>query len=240
MYRELLEAGLSESEYKVDGFMTVLTVRKIEHNAIQKQKNDKNSPTWHVSNILTAIMGTSVPLFFMISGALLLDSKKTLSIGLTLKNRLYKFFIPFLVWSMIAILYFEGVQFATTGDINTHLILTKLRNIPSQPTTVHLWFMYALIPLYILSPLLKRLVNTITKELAIYLLSLWVVFSSILPTIVMLAPQKFQSLFILNPAYNLNFMNGYLGYFIAGYYVFIYEKRVSKKHPCFFWSVLTT
>lgn len=199
------------------------------HTAAGSLRGNLNSTVWHLSNLLTAIMSSSVPIFFMISGAMLLNSEKTLSISFTYKKRLPKAVIPFLVWSLVAVSYFAAIGFITSDVVNWKDVISKLKNITSQPTTVHLWFMYALIPLYILSPILKRMVDALSDKLMHYLILLWVIFSSVIPTIAAIVPVKIQSFFVLNTSYNLNFLNGYLGYFIIGYFLLKYEKPVSKK-----------
>lgn len=199
------------------------------HTAAGSLRENIGSAVWHLSNVLTAVMGTSVPVFFMISGSLVLHSPKTLSIEYTWKKRLVKMVVPFILWSLVAIAYFEAIHFYSANTIRWDIIFTKLKNAPSQATTVHLWFMYVLIPLYVLSPLIKKMLDALTRDLAKYLLLIWLLFSSVLPTVTAFLPQKYHSFLTLNPAYNLNFMGGYLGYFIAGYFLAAGRRRLSKK-----------
>lgn len=199
------------------------------HVAAGSLRGNYGSAVWHFSNILTSIMSTAVPIFFMISGALLMNSKKTLSIETTFKKRLPKVLIPFLAWSFGAVAYYLLVNYVITGNLDTGSAVGRIKNMPGQATTVHLWFMYALIPLYIISPLLKKLVDSLTRELVLYMMVLWLVFSSLLPTAAAFLPAKYQPLLTLNSSYNLNFMTGYIGYFLAGYYLMRSEKRISKK-----------
>lgn len=199
------------------------------HTAAGSLRGNLGSAAWHLSNIFTAVMGTSVPLFFMISGALVLGSSKTLSVEYTYKKRLLKMFVPFLMWSLVAIAFFEAMNLVVAGSIRWDVVMSKLKNAPRQATTVHLWFIYVLIPLYMLSPLLKKLVDGLTRELVRYLLILWVLFSALIPTIVSFLPERLKPLMTLSPAYNLDFMTGYLGYFLAGYYLMTTERRFSKR-----------
>ena len=99
----------------------------------------------------------------------------------------------------------------------------------STPTTVHLWFMYALIPLYLISPILKTLVDTMSSKLFKYCLVLWFVFSSVFPTLAALVPGTVRPLFVLSKEFSLNFINGYIGYFLLGYYLLNYNKKISIK-----------
>ncbi|MCX7924086.1 MAG: acyltransferase [Clostridia bacterium] len=224
-------AGVQDEQIEYIDVLRIFSMLSVVflHTAAGSLRGSIGSAVWHLSNISTAVMGTSVPVFFMISGALVLHSPKTLSIEYTWKKRLVKMFVPFVIWSLAAIVYFEVVRIGTADSIQWEAVIKKLKNAPSQATTIHLWFMYALIPLYILSPLLKKMLDALTSNLVKYLLLLWLVFSSIIPTLVSLMPIRFQPLLKLNPAYNLNFMSGYLGYFIAGYFLMAYGTRLSKK-----------
>lgn len=200
------------------------------HTAAGSLRGNYGSYTWHFSNTLTSIMSASVPIFFMISGALLLNSKSTLSVGYTLKKRLPRVLIPFLVWSLSAVAYYAIISFISSGSVDTAAALDRLKNLPSRATTVHLWFMYALIPLYVLSPLLKKFVDSLDKKLINYTLFIWVFFASVLPTIAAFIPESYRSLFVLNSAYNLNFMTGFAGFFIAGYFCMRYNGRIPIRY----------
>lgn len=195
------------------------------HTAAGSLRVNLGSNVWHFSNILTAIMSTSVPIFFMISGAMLLCNNKTSSISSTYKKRLPKALIPFIAWTVVAIVYYGLLGKHSTGNFLEAKI--RIKNILNTPATIHLWFMYALIPLYLLSPILKNLVDGMSKTLARYCLILWFIFSSLLPTLSSIVPTKFSPLFTLNKDYNLNFMNGYIGYFLLGFYLLTYKNKVS-------------
>jgi surface polysaccharide O-acyltransferase-like enzyme len=187
------------------------------------------SLTWHGANILSTIMSASVPIFFMISGATLLGSEKTNSISYTLKKRFPKLFVPFLGWSFMAIVYYFLLQYSVSGNFDRSIILSRLLYMPSQATTIHLWFMYAIIPLYLISPLLKRMVDGLDEKSYVYGLFLWFIFSSLLPTVSSFISDAFRPLFVLNREFSLHFLGGYLGYFLAGYYFHRFEKKIEKK-----------
>ena len=199
------------------------------HTAAGVLRTNLASANWHFSNILTSIMSTSVPIFFMISGAMLLSNSKTSSLKITFNKRLPKALVPFVVWSVIAVIYFFLCTYIFKGSFDYAETTDRIKKLLSTPATIHLWFMYALIPLYLLSPLLKKLVDVLSKDLAIYMIGLWVVFSSLLPTFQSLVPARYSTLFTLNVNYNLNFFSGYLGYFIIGYYLLKLQKKISKR-----------
>ncbi|EJQ54879.1 hypothetical protein IEQ_00219 [Bacillus cereus BAG6X1-2] len=193
------------------------------HTAAGSLRGNIGSSTWHISNVLTTVFSTSVPIFFMISGAMLMRSSKTTSLKITYTQRLPKLIVPFIIWSIIAVLYF------TPRPIQITNVIKSILYIPNQAATVHLWFMYAIIPLYILSPLLKKMVDSLSKDLIKYMLILWFTVSSLLPTIAVLVPDKLKPIFTLYPNFDMNFLGGYIGYFLLGYYLMTYEKKVSKR-----------
>lgn len=199
------------------------------HTAAGTLRANYGSLVWHVANLLTSVMSASVPVFFMISGALLLQSRQTLSIKYTLGKRLPRVLVPFLVWSLVAVGYFLLAHRGPDGGLDWTTAIEKLKNLPAQPTAVHLWFMYALIPLYILSPFIKKLTDSLGRDLVIYLLAIWVIFSSLLPTLATFLPTSFRPLVVLDPRYNLSVMAGYAGYFVAGYYLMRLQAHIPKR-----------
>jgi len=60
---------------------------------------------WHCINVITSAAFTAVPLFFMISGYLLLTDPKTADIGILLKRRLPRLVIPLAAWTVVACLW---------------------------------------------------------------------------------------------------------------------------------------
>ncbi len=187
------------------------------------------SAVWHFSNVITSLFNARVPLFFMVSGALLLDSPRTLSIAYTLKKRVLRLLVPLLVWSILYLAYQPIADWVVGGSPDWAGAIDKLKTLLGRPAIVPLWFMYAMICVYILSPLLKGLVDSLSRNLAIFMMALWVVFSCLLPTVAALVPDYLSSSFTLMPNYDFNFIAGYLGYFLAGYYLMKTKKSVPKK-----------
>ena len=147
-----------------------------------------------------------IGLFFMVSGALLLNNK--LSQRDFLKKRFSKILWPTLFWT----LFYIAVNIITsTSETN---IIKTLFNIPfaSQGNGV-LWFMYALVGLYLLTPILSKWLQCTTKhEIEFYLL-LWTVSLS----------YPYLSLIGLNvnesPSGILYYFSGYAGYYLLGFYL---------------------
>ena len=186
---------------------------------------------WHFANIVSSFMTVAVPVFFMISGAMILSSEKTDDIGYILKKRLPRLVIPFLIWSLTAIGYYFIKEFFydPEGIHYYDRVLWRLEHITTTPVTVHLWFVYALIPLYALSPFIRKLILNADKKLVEYFFWIWFLFSGVFPTLAAISP-FLKNICAQHYSFNLNLLSGYLGYFVLGYYLHNLEKSFKTKN----------
>jgi surface polysaccharide O-acyltransferase-like enzyme len=155
----------------------------------------------------------------MISGALILSSKKTLSPKYVLIHRLPHLILPLIFWSVVSV----GKDFRYTALYSsTGFIIDDfwdaVYKIPSEPVSVHFWFMYSLIPLYILSPLIKLVADNADKKIIRYMLGFWIL-SAILYEIRFYVPSDTAQLLTISFIEDANIAGGYLGYFLLGYYL---------------------
>ncbi|MDX5629283.1 MULTISPECIES: acyltransferase [unclassified Brenneria] len=115
---------------------------------------------WDVANILNSASRVCVPLFFMISGYLFFGERSArqkhfLRIGLCI-----------LFYSVVSLIYM-----ATLTPINP---LNAARYFLQKPIFYHLWFFYAIVVIYLLSPLIH--VKPVSgKYLAIFIVALAVI-----------------------------------------------------------------
>ena len=58
---------------------------------------------WKSSNVIESFFYFAVPVFFMISGATLLDYNKKYSTKIFFKKRIFKTVIPYIIWSVIGL-----------------------------------------------------------------------------------------------------------------------------------------
>lgn len=161
-----------------------------------------------------------IGLFFMVSGALLLPVKETGN-GF-MKKRLTKVLVPLLVWTAVGILLSGFTKgFGTPLDI-----VRKVCSIPFAPQGHGVfWFMYALIGLYLVAPVVSPWLERCSqKELKMYLL-LWLVTMSF-PYL------KFVLDVDDSYAGAYYYVSGYVGFFLLGYYL--------RKYGCAktLWAVL--
>ena len=106
--------------------------------------------SWHLCNLLTSLAFTAVPLFFMISGYLLLSDPRTAEVG-QLRRRLPRVLVPLACWTLAAALW----NCAAVGDFSPGYLFGQLVGALYQPILLPYWFVYTLLGAYLVSPLLS-------------------------------------------------------------------------------------
>ncbi|GHE40982.1 acyltransferase [Sphingobacterium griseoflavum] len=163
-----------------------------------------NSLDWSYANILNSMSRFSVPLFLLISGALLLDKKE--DIFVFYQKRVTRILWPFLFWITVYLVYYfyryTNVE-VLPADRVLEISIEKILHGPSA----HLWFLYMIIGVYLAIPFIRILVRHASEKEMYMLLSLWA-----------------ASLLIMNKSYaaympklDLSFFYGYAGYTVLGY-----------------------
>jgi len=87
-----------------------------------------------------------------------------------------------------------------------------------RPVLIAYWFVYPLIALYLLSPLLKAMVSRVDDGMLTYLLILWMIVNIILPEVVKTTPHSLGIYFDAYPNGRV-IVSQSIGYFILGYRV---------------------
>jgi len=144
---------------------------------------------------------TGVPLFLMLSGALLLRGKPTyLSI--------FKKTGQLLLVLTLSSLYVWCFQIERTGSFELLPFLTALLR---DPILLNYWYLYTAVGLYLMTPLLFRMVQNLEgTDFAWYML-LWMLFGGLLPMLELFAlPTVSSHLYV--PLFS-----SYLGFFVTGY-----------------------
>lgn len=161
---------------------------------------------WWTADFLNALVRFAVPVFVMITGALLLH--REYEIGDFLKKRLSRVVIPFLFWSLVYVWYSwynEEISFGNDTWLNVKQVLHLLKN----GSSYHLWYVYMLIGLYFLIPVMGKFVRNALEKEILYFLIVWFA--------VMLITQPYLARF--NPAVDMHYFAGFVGYLVLGHYL---------------------
>lgn len=185
---------------------------------------------WWTSTVYKSFTLSCVPLFIMLSGALLLQpSKLHESIRFFLKKRVKRIGLAFIFWSLI---YLGWAFFISNTPFTlNNFIEGSLFSIFSG-SYYHFWFLYLIIGLYLLTPILRAIVAYDSQKILKYLITLWFLGVSIVPVIQLIT------------GYNLNdtlfVMGGTLGYFVLGIYLPKIKIKSSILYVLFFSSIIFT
>lgn len=178
---------------------------------------------WHITNVLTSLSFCAVPLFFMISGYLLFSSEKTCDIRYLLTKRLPKLVVPLIVYSALATL----VNIYREGNMGIVPFLSSFAIAGTNPVMVHFWFMYTLIGMYLIAPVIYGGITGLSGTGRKYLFSLCTVIL-ITTTVFIVLPNDIQSYVPYKIFYDLGFFGGHIVAFVLGYLLGSMKRRVSN------------
>ena len=180
---------------------------------------------WFGANIIECIVYFAVPIFFMISGATLIDYRDRYSTKEYFIKRIKKTALPYLVWTAVSIIYFVLINRINISEINLRYLIERF----ISPTWVY-WFFAPLFIAYCIIPLLSLVPKEKRRIIFFYLAVLSFISNSVIP-------------FIQNSVYFFNFKNPfivggeYTFYVLAGYWLRNFKLDRKKEIAVYITSV---
>lgn len=160
-------------------------------------------PSWYLCMFLDGAVRLGVPLFFMISGSLLLNGTGAAEPAAFYRKKLPRLLVPLAVWNVIYH-WTNAWQFHTdTG------LLALLQKAFNRGTGYHMWYIYVLLGLYLLCPFLKRMVDGCTPRQLAALAGIILLPTAVLPLVSQMVSWSVVPLDTLMP--------GQAAYFLLGY-----------------------
>jgi len=161
---------------------------------------------WWSGTIYSSLFVLGVPLFVMLSGALLLQpSKVNEPIRGFLKKRLSRIGIAFIFWSII---YFAWNYYVNHVALTVNSVVQSLL---SGGAYKQFWFIYLIMGLYLVTPILRVLVANGDRRILRYLIILWFVAATLIPLFHLITGFGVDD--------NLFMFGGFVGYFVIGVYL---------------------
>ncbi|MDO4573384.1 MAG: acyltransferase, partial [Clostridia bacterium] len=191
--------------------VSLFAVVVIHVSAPQWSRLPVDSGAWTAHTLYTCLARFSVPVFFMISGALFLDPARALPFSDILKRKLPRLIAAYLFWSAVCICASDF--FKTPRGLAETLLGFGLQMVGGA---YHLWFLVALGALYLLLPLLRRLAAD--RRLLRYFILLWLIFGVCLESAKGLGLIG-ETLGALLGNAHMFLVLGYSGYFMLGHYL---------------------
>lgn len=203
----------------IDALKIIATVSVVIYHVCMHYWNIYGMPGWNSIVGYSALTRFCVPIFFMASGALMIGS--SVNISTFFKRRFSKILIPLIFWSFFYYIFTLYIN-SHLGDFNVSDALHQLLH---KPSSIHLWFLYAILGIYLTIPLWASINSEKKMMVMIYYTALWFLFASLFPFLRLLAihiPKDLGSWYFVNET--VQFYN-YSGYFSLGYVLFHLKDR---------------
>lgn len=186
----------------------------LTHSPLSIEGMDRNI-IYDINNFITS---PCIPLFFMLSGYLILPVN--LPLKAFLSRRLSRIIIPMIFWSLLWLFIFNII----CDRIGIENIIIKLFRLPFKNIVGVYWYIYSLAGLYLFAPIISKWLQSSSKREIEYYLILWGI-TLVLPYINIILPGCYDSGGdFYNPLY---MFGGFLGFFILGYYIRKYSVHLS-------------
>lgn len=174
---------------------------------------------WLMSLVIQVIAHWAVPIFFMLTGANLMNYREKYSTRIYFKRRLLRIFVPFLAWSTIYLIWkykLGWVEFSNWKQLLSLYLNNGIEGI--------FWFFYPLLAIYLSMPVLAIFSDDKYKRTLHYLTILGIVAYSFMP----LLPGLFGVSYTgeLNPPV----IGGYMIYVLLGW--IFKNENFSKRIRC--------
>ncbi|MEI8378747.1 MAG: acyltransferase family protein [Planctomycetota bacterium] len=185
--------------------VAIMMVVCIHTNGIFQNRLSPSNPTvtWWILNLINTACRVCVPLFFMLSGAVILGSPERSFLDRGYVRRIWRTLAPLLVWSLVYLIIYR-MSAHRTPTVNDVL------GIAAGKAHHHLWFLYSISGLLIVSPMLNAYVCATGHRGGLTLGILWLTVVGISWVL----EHVFQ--FMLEPNFTRS-LPVYTGYFVIGY-----------------------
>jgi surface polysaccharide O-acyltransferase-like enzyme len=195
-------------------FLAIFGIIGIHVSSSALSKEFLFSSMWYQSVFMNSLCRFGIVIFIMASGYLILRKQQPLSV---IPKRIKRIVIPFVFWLII----YAIVKVVIKGELGPGWNIIDLISFTLSgfldPTvvSVQFWYVYMILGLYILSPILSRWIqNTSIKEIE-YFLGIWIIISLI----------QFLNVDTILIDY-FRYFTGAIGYFVLGYYLSIKEAPI--------------
>lgn len=166
--------------------------------------------SWQVCNIYNSLCRFCVPVFVMVSGVFLLNPKKEYGINKLFCKKLLRIVTAYLFWAFFyAVIGCAGRWNNGWTRDDLHLFFFYLYN-----GHYHMWFLFMISGLYIITPILRQIVKN--ETITFYFLVLWLVWGTI--KMIELLPHT-RILSDTVKQFDVNLVAGFSGYFMWGYWL---------------------
>lgn len=160
------------------------------------------------SNTMSYIMMWAVPCFVMVTGALLLNPQKEISIKSIYCRYIFRIFLVLVIF--VSIFTISDVIANKEKLSFTALIKRIGYKLYTGTSWSHLWYLYLLIGLYILLPVFRALVKALDDKELKYIVLIYFIFNSVIPIINQISETQTGFYITTSSVFPLYLILGYL------------------------------
>lgn len=208
--KDAVDENFNSRQYYLDILRIIACFMVIMIHIISMDFNNYLPATneWKVMNSYDSIIRYSVPLFYMISGALFLGSNSSISIKKLYLNKIFHLLILYIVWSI----------FYAVDDIGVNITINNIKLLieKSWYHKYYMWFIPSIITIYILAPVLYTIVHN-DEKIFKYIITVFILFGIIKSSIIIIPFLNHDVIDFIN-RFNVDLCQG-CGYFMLGYYL---------------------
>lgn len=211
-----------EIELDILRLLAMLAVIWVHVGGMESSSLPTSDPDCQWLIFLKSIMTWQIPVYVMISGRFFLDPNRQMPFSKIL-HAIGRLILAFVVWNAVYQIWYIARN-AYPG--------LNWKGIASQALIgpYHFWYLYMIIGLYMISPFLRKI--TENKALSEYFICLFLIF--------MLLTKYGTKLPLIGPtldsmlnSMSMNFVLGYSGYYVLGYYLHRYPLSGKWEHTLY-------
>jgi surface polysaccharide O-acyltransferase-like enzyme len=182
---------------------------------------------WWLGNFVHVMTLWSIPVFVMVSGALLLDGSRNETPAYFYKKRAQRIGVPLVFWTFFYLVVRKIVGHKVVGhEVVGPEELTAgyvIKLILTAEPYYHLWFLYMIAGLYLVTPLLRTYIKHSSSKERISLIAMILILASSYSLI--------NSLLLGNERSIFTIFIPYIGFYLCGYQLrFIDLRKISLKY----------
>jgi surface polysaccharide O-acyltransferase-like enzyme len=174
---------------------------------------------WSINDVYQSIGRIGIPLFVMLSGALLLQPEKHDTLTTFFKKRWARIGLPWIFWG---IAYFAWDFLVLHNPFTTNTIVQGILTGPYY----NFWYFYLLVGLYLLTPVLRILLPKVNRSTIKRYMGFWFIGAAILPFAGALTTYSLFENNLTSASWIGYLLFGLAGYFILG--IFLTKVRLSR------------
>jgi surface polysaccharide O-acyltransferase-like enzyme len=188
---------------------------------------------WWTAVVYKSLALSCVPLFVLLSGALLLQpAKLNEPIRVFLRKRLSRIGLAFAFWSVVYTAWSFYVHIPKIPVTLSNISGAALYDLFSG-AYYQFWFIYLIVGLYLITPILRVIIAYGNLRVIRYLILLWFVGVAVVPIIQLASGYTLNSLVFV--------IGGWVGYFVLGSYLQRIKLRSAILYGlliiCFVWTL---